>query len=128
MLATADTSALRSDVPPWQSYDWEVFCELQCVGFVEEIAAPHQQTVLKSNWILIHSFLLFAAINMYQTHYMKHTMVGSRYTVLQKAKVTPWPDGCSMKDTIHYALTSSTATMVNAVKGKSRVPGCNRCM
>lgn len=40
-------------------------CEVQGAGFMEATAAPTadgQETALKSNWILTHSFLLFTAI------------------------------------------------------------------
>lgn len=61
---------------------------------MEETAAPTadgQESALKSNWILTPSFLLFTAITMYRTYYLKHMMVGFRYTGVQKTKVTPSP-------------------------------------
>ena len=63
-------SALCNDVPPWQTCDGQVFCESQDAGFVEESAtltAISQEITLKSNRILIHSFLLYTEINMFQT-------------------------------------------------------------
>lgn len=67
---------------------------------MEATAAPTadgQETALKSNWILTHSFLLFTAITTYLTYYSKHTMVGFRYTGVQKTKVTPSPTNVAQR-------------------------------
>lgn len=53
--------------PSRQRCDGQVFCESQDAGFIGEITPPtavSQEVTLKSNWILIHSFLLFIEINM----------------------------------------------------------------
>lgn len=63
-------SALCNDVPPRQTCYDQVFCESQDVGFVEEratLTTVSQEITLKSNRILIHSFLLFTEINMFRT-------------------------------------------------------------
>lgn len=67
---------------------------------------------------------------------MGNTMLSSTDTGC-RMEVTPWPDGTQdikeapKKQTkkeapMHHALKSPTATVVKAIKGKSRVLGCER--